>query len=360
MQVVDFDPSSSAPLSRPLVGEKAVACSGLTGPDEGPRWVVYALLGRPDLTELWSGQFLGRPVTWLDADHLLVARDRDLGIWNPPKKRVEWRAPLTSLVWNGRVVVFPHPDEMEVRDTLTGATVQRVSFDTEMRGYGQIAGDTLLCYGDDEVVAIDLPSGKKVWTLSLSKELGAPVKRHLNFLAVFPTSGNRAVLKRGGSTGLVDLSTGRVRWKKQVPTMNLPLVSGGRVAYFFNGHLVVLDERSGRTVASVERAAFTIRESRPCAFGEWMVVVNENGHIVTVDLASGKVLGVQRQNAYFFSCVGVDGRLLVASDDRQLWVYEPTGSGTDMAVRSSARRKKDSRTGRTKAERRPSARRKRK
>jgi hypothetical protein len=95
------------------------------------------------------------------------------------------------------------------------------------------------------------------------------------------------------------------------------------VAVLGGGHLFLCDDATGETIVDVPRATPTIWEAPPTTHEDRMVVVDEQGYIVTVALSDGAVVGVQKENGTgFMGCVSVDGRLLVGGLDGALWVYE--------------------------------------
>jgi outer membrane protein assembly factor BamB len=275
---------------------------------------------------------------WCDAEHLLLHLNRGAGVWSLASKRIVWRAPGQGAAWGGQMLTLGNDGTLEIRVIHSGSVARSRQLVFEKMQAIHTVGDVLMVDTGGTLVGVSLPAAEPKWTVLLDKEFPRPDSSRPVYAKVFEGSMGHAVVKYDAGLMRIDLETAVTRWKTTVPTDHLPVVSAGRIGFLSHGDLLVLDEATGEPLATARKAVETLWESRPCAHGDWMVVVDERGHIVTVALSDGKVLGIQKEKGVGFGdCVSVDGRLLVAGEDGALWVYEPNEAPTPAALRRTGR-----------------------
>jgi hypothetical protein len=288
------------------------------------------VLSRKDLGILWQGRAKGLPYAWADAGRLLMRLGAPWGppgVWDVARGKASWRA-AGQLVRAGNSVVLQTPSgEIEIRDIATGKASRRLTFEGPRAESLGVVADVLMRAASGHVHAIQLPSGEVKWRLPLREAFEGLPHTDQDYCSFRDLGGSRALVKWGGRLGLLDADRGELAWRTHVPTDQVPAVSDERIGFLFSGHLVLLAVDTGETVAKRDDVTPTLWERKPCVHGEAMVVVDEGGHIATVRMTDGRVLGVQQErSAQFNDCATVDGRLLAAGLDGALWVYEPAGA----------------------------------
>ena len=315
------------PVFAPVVGTSALAI--------GSYRVFGCLLDRQTLRLRWQGSIKdAEPVAWSGEDRLLMLDEYLCPfVWSSSDEEVIWRADavISWQPWGDQVVLAFAPSELEIRDIATGRVMRRLHMSVSPIKSIEVIESGAICLSEDQCVTlVNLIDGTTRWSLEATKSVESTLEPCAGHALIIRTSsdGTRAVLYRQPSLSMVDLVTGRLRWQRNLVTGGLPLISHGRVAFFYAGHLQVINGDSGESIADVNHAADTIHERVPVVHGDWMVVVDEQGYIATVALSDGKVVGVQRETGTGFAgCASVDGRLLVGGLDGALWVYEPSARG---------------------------------
>jgi outer membrane protein assembly factor BamB len=314
------------------VGPRAIAIEAMAE--------LRLVLNREDLSLRWEGRLpRGTLVAgWCDANHLLLHLNRATGVWSLDSGSIVWRASGKGTVWQEQVLILGEPGRLDIRAIRTGSITRSKPLEIGKAQSMQVVENVLVVDKGGSLDGIELPTAEHKWTAFLEKEFPGLARGRPIYADVFPGSTGHAIVKYDTGLGQLDLGSGAMRWKSQVPTDHMPLVSPERIGFFYNGNLVVLDEATGAQIAAVENAAETLWEARPCVHGGWMVVVDERGHIVTVAMSDGKLVGVQKEKGIGFrGCASVDGRLLVGGLDGALWVYEPA---QQTPSRSEGRRKR--------------------
>jgi len=264
-------------------------------------------------------------------------RDLSAVVWDVGQRKVGWTAPGNggTGTWLERVVLCPTPGVLQVRDGATGAVIREGTYEEKVEAPYYIVRDMAICRaGWDWLVGVSLPTLDVSWRINLRQELsGMYDSEERRAPAVWPLSEHGlALVLQNSAMAMLDAGQGAFLWRTRAPTRSLaqggwPLVTRDRVGFFWLGTLDLFDSSNGRLVSHQENVARTIYDSPPVAWGDWMVVVDERGQIVTLGLEGGGIVGVQvEKGASFGACQGLDGRLLIGGRDGALWVYEPAGA----------------------------------
>lgn len=287
------------------------------------------LLDRQDLAVQWKGRLEAtRPVGWDGKNLHLLDEDWRFVVWDSVRKKQEWAtdgADRGYALCGDELVLIPTRGRLQMRDARTGRVVRELGVRDNAEGF-QVVGDRCILFlDDDHLEGLSLSTGETAWSVSLRDAFQglAPTKRVP--LGVVPLRSEALLLQWRPGLGALDAATGRFRWTRELGLDASPLVSQGRVAMLGSGHLFLCDDATGETIVDVSGATPTLWECPPVTHDDRMIVVDEQGHIVTVALSDGEVVGVQKEKGTgFMGCISVDGRLLVGGLDGALWVYEPT------------------------------------
>lgn len=313
----------------PIVGKRFLAV--------WTAWDFRALLDRRDLSFVWRGPAEGRPVCWLDETTLLMQAGRETVAWTAADTEAIWRAEGELLgLWNGHPILLSPQLRISVLDGKSGGARYESSLSDELAAFGVVGQFAVYESPPGRLVCLSLPECTRVWQVELTKEMDESAEidnSPLTEIAAHPGK-NACTIKRGSFTGVLEMGSGRFWWRRTLRMGGSPLISHHRVGLYFCGSLCVLEETSGAVVCERGGIAPTRWESPPILHGDWMVLVDETGHIVTIGLPDGRVVGVQRERGVGFQgCVSVDGQLLVGGGDGALWVYEPSGPETSASAR---------------------------
>lgn len=238
------------------------------------------------------------------------------GVYAGPALNEKWPASGPRVVWKkavgaglsgpviagGRTILFHRVGDREVVEALnasTGATVWQYGYQTTYRddfGFDEgpravpvVSGGIVYTFGaEGQLHAVDLASGKKVWSADTMRRFEVPK----NF---FGTGGSplvedgRVIANIGGrDAGIVafDAKTGAVLWQATSDAASYSsglaaTVGGTRVAMFLtrNG-IVMLDPASGRVKTQLmwrARAAASVNAATPLIAGDRMFVSAEYG-----------------------------------------------------------------------------------
>jgi hypothetical protein len=305
---------------RLIVGPEAIAAFDVTA--------LRLAVSRSDLSPRWQGRIYASPLEWTGRSRLLIRigqRERSVGVWDVSTGTVTWKASGDAACWGEMVAVVTWEGELEIRDGANGGVSHRGHLGGKAPGTLLAVDDLLLRILEGDLSGIDLRSCRTAWTASLREMFSGLPQDGVQFRSLLPCGEGRALLRFHTNYGLVDISSGRLIWRRFIPTDHLPLVTREQLGFLYNGRVLVLNTASGEPLVERDRAVETLWESRPCLHENRMVAVDPGGHIVTLDIRSGRPIGIQRERAANFSdCFNVDGRLLVSDLDGAVWVYEPS------------------------------------
>jgi hypothetical protein len=305
----------------PIVGANALAVA--------VRREFRLLLDRRDLDVLWSGKLeTALPVSWCGDDLHLVDDSRRLLVWDSVTQTQKWSAAGAGRghgVWKALVVLMPAPGRLEMHEARSGRIARELGINGNANGFQVFDDLAVLFFDDDHLEGLDLSVGESTWSVALREAYGhlSPQGREPLKLALGRDTSSLVLHWRPG-LGVLDLASGRFRWKRELRVDASPLVANGRVAMLGGGHLFMCDDVTGQTIVDSPGATPTLWECPPTTHEGTMVIVDEQGYIVTIALSDGAIVGLQKEKgAGFMGCVSVDGRLLVGGLDGALWVYEP-------------------------------------
>ena len=227
--------------------------------------------------------------------------------WPGGKPREVWRKQIGAgfsgpVVADGKVILFHRVGNQEVVEAMqpaTGATIWQYAYATTYRddfGFDEgpravpvVSGGIVYTFGaEGQLHAVDLASGKKVWSENAAASFAVPK----NFFGAGGSplvEGGRVIANIGGKdAGIVafDAKTGTVQWKAtsdgaSYSSATAATIAGQKVAIFFtrNG-IVILDPASGAIKlqqAWRARSAASVNAATPIVSGDLMFVSAEYG-----------------------------------------------------------------------------------
>ena len=270
---------------------------------------------------------------------------------------LQWTADLTAdfdrggdvsggglAVQGGRVFATTGFGELVALDAGSGAVLWRQRLDAPLTGAPAVDGNAVYAVGrDGSAAAVAVDTGRILWqvpgTPSASGMIGASSPAIGDTEVYFPfASGEIAAVGKGGGERAWGAAVAGKRLGRAYAIVGDitgdPVVVGGTIyAGTAAGRTVALDAASGETVWNVGEGAL----NPPLVVGGSVFVVNDENRLVRLDAGSGEVIwavdmpywttdkprkrkGIVAQ----FGPVLAGGRLVVASGDGQLRLFDPT------------------------------------
>jgi hypothetical protein len=307
--------------------------------DVGPAYIAVSdaaalrsVVSRADLSLQWQGCVQGSALAWLDATRLLIRLGqqwRSVGIWDVSAAKVTWKASGDGRCWGTKVAVVTRAGELQVREAASGRVCGGAMLEPGTIQSLLVVGDVLLREVNGRLSGLALPTGRTLWMISAQEVFSGLPLGEKSYWTLLPAGEGEALVRYDTNYSLLDAQTGRWRWRRSVPTKHLPCIAEDHIGFLFAGSILVLNRANGKPLIQRDHAVQTLWESRPSLHDNRLVVVDEGGHIATIDMYSGEVDGIQHERgAHFADCVNVDGRLLVSDLDGAVWIYERSGKAT--------------------------------
>lgn len=322
--------------------EKVLGFRLMVGPETIAAFDITALrlsVSRTDLSPRWHGRIYASPLQWMGPSRLLMRigqRERSVGVWDASTGSVIWKASGDAACWGDMVAIVTWEGELEIRQAATGALLRRGLLGGKAPGTLLAVGDVLLRVGENDLTGIDLRSCRTEWSVSLQRLFSGLPHDGVQFRTLLPCGEGRVLLRFHTNYALVHASDGRIIWRHFIPTEHLPLITRENLGFLYGGRVLVVNAADGKPLVERDHAVETLWESRPCLHDGRMVAVDEGGQIVTIDMHSGRPIGVQRETgANFIDCFNIDERLLVSDIDGAVWLYEPSDRALDTRERGS-------------------------
>jgi outer membrane protein assembly factor BamB len=293
---------------------------------------VTVRLDRRTLDEVWTvdsaGFHVGLPVD----DALLVVGGRQAaGVRRTADGRLLWSSKSRfsgGSTWRNYVVLdgdagieLRHASTGElsrVYDVPGGYTTRMAQLDNTF-----VVRNGIVC------TAVDLLSGEVRW----QGPLVADMRRRLGvddapavLRASAGSSPETLIVFFAGATFAMSTHDGSIRW--HTPDVwcpdAWPTVYEGRVYAFWGRHLWALDEETGAVIyeAEVPQGLKTYRERPGTVYGGRLAVAHESGLLAIFDTETGALVSQYQAKVPLWRTEEVDGRLLVATGDGTLLVFD--------------------------------------
>jgi outer membrane protein assembly factor BamB len=342
----------------------------------GRAWAVNVGRGSEPRQRLGSGPIVGGGrVYTIDTQAVVRALDATSGaeVWRKevgdPKDRRGgislWNGESTGAFGllfgggvsfdDGRIYATNGLGDIEAIDAATGAMVWRARPGGPLRGAPTIAnGNVYVISQDNQLFALNPADGKLRWNGSGTFEVSGV------FGAAAPAAGAGTVVA-GFSSGELTAyryENGRVVWQDALARTSIstavatlsdidasPVVDNGRVyAVGQGGRMVALELNTGQRVWEINIAGI----STPWVAGEWVFVVTDQGQLLAIARATGKVKWMTQLRRYrdeddkkgMVTWVGpilAGGRLILANSRGELVNVNPADGTIQSTVEAGAR-----------------------
>lgn len=261
---------------------------------------------------------------------------------DPPNGRKLWsrnlglpiRAAPTAA--NGRVYVVTVNNEVHALDIETGELVWDFRRYSESAGVlantsPAVEGNTVVVpYKSGELLAFDTETGKPKWGDALTR-----TGRYSSVGAINDIAGRPAIygglvyaVSHSGRLVAIDLKSGRRVWSKNVASTQTPWVAGDTVFVVTTGAEVVALNRNDGTIVWVRKLALwgdpedkedRIVYSGPVLAGGRLLLVSSTGKIIALQPETGSVANETGSgSAFFIPPVVANGSVYLLSDNAQL------------------------------------------
>jgi outer membrane protein assembly factor BamB len=255
----------------------------------------------------------------------------------------------------GRVYATSGLGDVEAIDAATGALIWRVRPGGPLRGAPTIAnGNVYVISQDNQLFALDPADGKLRWNGAGTFEVSGV------FGAASPAAGAGTVVA-GFSSGELTAyryENGRVVWQDALARTSIstavatisdidasPVIDNGRVyAVGQGGRMVALELNTGQRVWEINIAGI----STPWLAGEWLFVVTDQGQLMAIARATGRVKWMTQLRRYrdeddkkgMVTWVGpvlAGGRLILANSRGDLVNVDPLNGTVQSTVETKMR-----------------------
>jgi hypothetical protein len=130
----------------------------------------------------------------------------------------------------------------------------------------------------------------------------------------------------GGWSFGCSLKDGSILWHVPFwsPPDSWPTVHGGRLYILLRDRLVATEEATGRIVYDVTHPELrnSYREKRGTVYSDRLAIATESGHLAVFNTGDGSLLSLYESKVPLWSTAEADGRLLVATGDGTLLVFD--------------------------------------
>lgn len=265
----------------------------------------------------------------------VVALDAASGgkVWEKTLKEPARGAPTVA---DGKVFVVSQANVIYALNAADGNEAWTFSGVPEIGGLLSSAnpavsgGIVVVPFSSGELVALDVKTGKAVWSDAIARASRSFAVSGLSDIAASPVIADGVVYATGvGSrTVAIGLKTGQRLWEQSVGSPHTPVVSGNAV--FLNDlddNLVALDRKSGEVLWSSRLPVTREKKKRtnwagPVLAGSHLWLVSNEGGMIAVDPTSGTVASnVSMGDPAMIAPIAVGGKILVLSAAGNLAAY---------------------------------------
>ena len=267
----------------------------------------------------------------------------DLVAVNAAKGTQTWRidiiVPARSVptVSEGRVFVTTMEDRLVAFAADDGRYLwSHIGVDVVTQVLGQAApacaqGLVVAGFGSGELAAVRADSGSVVWTDGLGAGRGAGSAADFQSIRGAPVidRGRVYAIGMGGLAVAIDLPTGRRLWERQITGEDTPWIAGNWMFVIsIDQELIAIDTNDGRVAWITPLPRWDNPEKKkdgltwfgPVLAGDRLIVSGRSNELLAVSPYTGAILGRQALSgaAAPFAPVVADGFVLVVSDDGRL------------------------------------------
>lgn len=296
----------------------------------GTREDVTVRLDRQALRKVWEVDSqelrLGRAI----GNDLLTVGGKVGGVRSADDGRLLWTAPTRFMgvgVWQGNAIIDSKAG-LELRDTHTGDLLQTHSVRGDYSGRLLVCGDLAILESERTSKALNLVTGQLAWERALADEMRARLPAPTDTAAIKMSAGSRPELLiafHAGGTFAVSATDGSIVWHANVWSVYAwPTVHEGRVYGQCVKRFWALDEATGAVIYDVthEQLRQAYREKNGTIYKGRMAVASEMGYLAVFGLADGALVSLYETKLPLWRTAEADGRLLVATGDGALLVFD--------------------------------------
>jgi len=233
-------------------------------------------------------------------------------------------ARLLPAVSNGQVYVASANGIVQSLELDSGDLTWQIDADATLTAAIAIDDERgFIATDDGELIALDLKDGGILWRSNIKSEvLSVPVIKN----------GNLAVQTVDGKLHMIDGADGRIRWSydSNLPSLSLRgtsqpvfyentivagFASGKVVGLNISNGIVLWQERIGIPAGRSELERLVDVDGRLLVRDDTLFAVGYQGHIMAIDLRSGKTLWKREASSYHGPLSGLGNIYLISADD---------------------------------------------
>jgi len=193
-----------------------------------------------------------------------------------------------------------------------------------------ISGDKVVIpYSSGEVMAFSVESGEPVWQEFVTRPMRTLAVSGLTDVSGSPVIDEGVVYATGvaGRTIAVNLSSGEMRWERNIGSAYTPVVSGGTVFLVDLGNrMVALDKGTGETLWMTALPKPHKKKDHsyagPVLAGNVLYAVSSDGRLAQVDPTSGSLLSDRTiGSSAFASPIVAKGQMIIVSDTGEITAF---------------------------------------
>jgi outer membrane protein assembly factor BamB len=296
----------------------------------GTKEDVTIRFDRQTLRKVWGvssqGLRLGRAIT----DDLLTVGGKVGGVRATDDGRLLWTAPTRFMgvgAWEGRAIV-DSDEGLELRDPRTGGVVVTHVIAGGYWGRLLTNGDLAILESEHCTKALNLATGHLEWVRPLEDEMQRRLPARTDSGAIRLAVGSRPhnlIAFYSGATFAVSAADGSILWHAPVWGPDTwPSVHRGRIYALFWDRFFALDEETGAVVYDVHHPTLknAFRQKTGTVFRDRIAVALEIGWLAIFNLTNGSLVTLFDAKAPLWRTAEADGRLLVATGDGALLVFD--------------------------------------
>ena len=294
---------------------------------------VAVRLDRRELEKVWevdSGTL--RIGATIDDAYVTVGGPDVGGVRSAADGRLLWTAGSRlsgASVWRAWVVIDSNAG-IELRDPATGEPDRVLPVAGGYRVRDVVCGRSAILQTHRIVKAFDLEAGEVRWERSLVDEMQDRLGNRSESEAVRMAAGSLPdtfIAFHAGATFACSVLDGSILWQRpEVASPNSwPVVHAGRVYSPVHERFRAIDEATGDLlydIAHPELDRIAYREKMGTVFRDRIAVAYESGVLAVFNVADGALVQFYQGRSPLWRTAEADGRLLVATGDGALLVFD--------------------------------------